>query len=164
MGDFMGAYAVGSGAEWNAGTDYSHAEQQKKMMDSVRQMVEEYKDEPYVLFWVLGNENNYANANNSRQKPDAYYQFLNQVAQMIKSLDPNHPVALCNGDLLFLDKAARDCPDIDIYGANAYRGNHGFGDSFWQDLKDEWGKPVFVSEFGCPAYHHRKPQPEAAAL
>ena len=83
---------------------------------------------------------------------------------MIKSLDSNHPVALCNGDVLFLDKAAQFTPDVDIYGANAYRGNHGFGNSFWKDLSDEWGKPVFISEFGCPAYHHHRPEADAEQM
>ena len=73
VGDFLGAYTVGSGADWYAGTDYSNPDQQKKMMESVRDMVMTYKDEPYVLYWVLGNENNYGNANNSRQKQEAYY-------------------------------------------------------------------------------------------
>ncbi|HRZ67170.1 MAG TPA: glycoside hydrolase family 2 TIM barrel-domain containing protein, partial [Candidatus Omnitrophota bacterium] len=59
MGDFLGMYAVGSGADWYSGTDYSDPEHQKKMMESVRQVVTEYKDEPYILMWVLGNENNY---------------------------------------------------------------------------------------------------------
>jgi hypothetical protein len=156
VGDFLGAYTVGSGADWYAGTDYSNPDQQQKMMESVRDMVNQYKDEPYVLFWVLGNENNYGNANNSRQKPEVYYKFVNDVARMIKSIDPNHPVALCNGDLLFLEKAAKLCPDVDIYGANAYRGPHGFGDSLWKNLHENWGKPAFISEFGCPAYHHRR--------
>ncbi len=139
MGDYLGAYTIGSGADWYAGTDYSDPKQQAKMLRFRAGDGGEYKDEPYIVYWVLGNENNYGNANNSRQNPDAYYQFLNRAAQLIKSLDTNHPVALCNGDLLFLDKAAKWCPDVDIYGANAYRGDHGFGDSFWHDIADEWG-------------------------
>jgi hypothetical protein len=123
-----------------------------------------YKDEPYVLFWVLGNENNYGNANNSRQNPEAYYTFVNKVAKMIKSIDEDHPVAICNGDLLFLDKFAKLCPDVDIYGSNAYRGNHGFGNSFWHNIKETWGKPAFITEFGCPAYHHRRSRVEAEEL
>jgi hypothetical protein len=164
MGDYLGAYTIGSGADWYAGTDYSNPEQQKKMMQSVREMVEAYKEEPYVLLWVLGNENNYGNANNSRQKPDAYYTFVNKVAKMIKSMDPSRPVAICNGDLLFLDKIAKLCPDIDIYGANAYRGSHGFGDSLWRNLQDVWKKPAFITEYGCPAYHHRRNAAEAEEL
>ncbi len=164
MGDFLGAYTIGSDAEWGEGTDYRDSGQQEKMLASVRRMVEGYKDEPYILFWVLGNENNYGNANNSRQFPDVYYAFLNKAAQLIKSIDPHHPVALSNGDLVFIDKAKTLCPDVDIFGANAYRGAQGAGDSFWQDVQDEWGKPVFISEFGCPAYHRNKSQEEAEQL
>jgi hypothetical protein len=164
MGDYLGAYTIGSGADWYAGTDYTDSEQQKKMMQSVREMVETYKEESYVVMWVLGNENNYGNANNSRQKPDAYYTFVNKVAKMIKAMDPSRPVAICNGDLLFLDKVAKLCPDIDVYGANAYRGSHGFGDSMWRNLQEIWGKPVLITEFGCPAYHHRRDRQTAEDL
>jgi beta-glucuronidase len=164
MGDFLGAYTIGSDAEWSAGTDYRDKGQQEKMLDSVRQMVEEYKNEPYILFWVLGNENTYGNANNSREYPTAYFAFLNKAAQLIKSLDPEHPVALSNGDLLFIGRAAKLAPDVDIFGANAYRGPHGMGDSFWADAADEWGKPVLISEFGCPAFHRRKSSEEAEAM
>jgi hypothetical protein len=164
MGDLLGAYTIGSDAEWSAGTDYRDATQRERMLKSVRQMVEEYKDEPSILFWVLGNENNYGNANNCRQFPDAYYAFVNEAARLIKSIDANHPVALSNGDLQFIDKAARLCPDVDIFGSNAYRGPHGMGNSFWQDAGDEWGKPVLVSEFGCPAYHRTESPAQAEAL
>lgn len=164
MGDFVGAYTIGSDAIWSEGTDYRNPEQQEKMLASVKRMVIQYKDEPYILMWMLGNENNYGTANNSRQMPDDYYRFLNKAAQLIKSLDSNHPVAICNGDLQFLDKAAKWCPDVDVFGSNTYRGNHGMGDSFWHDAVDVWGKPVLISEFGCPAYHRHKSVAETEAL
>jgi beta-glucuronidase len=56
MSDFFGAYTQGSGASWNLGTDYTDAAQQQRMLESVRRMVEDHRDEPYVLFWMLGNE------------------------------------------------------------------------------------------------------------
>src|SRR5581483_3144041 len=58
-GDLLGGYAVGSGASWTDGTDYSNPTQQENMLKSVREMVTENKDEPYILMWVLGNENVY---------------------------------------------------------------------------------------------------------
>ena len=152
MGDLLGAYTVGSGASWYEGTDYENPEHRKNMMQSVRQMVEEFKDEPYVLFWMLGNENNYGVANNAKQKPGAYYAFVNEVAQMIKSIDRDHPVAVCSGDLFFLGKFAEFAPDVDIYGANAYRGRHGFGRSFWRNVSEVCDKPVIITEYGCPSY------------
>jgi len=151
MGDFLGKYTLGSGASWFEGTDYENPEHKKNMLESVRNMVMEYKDEPYILMWILGNENNYGVASNANQKPKIYYRFVNEVAQMIKAIDPNHPVMLCNGDTLFLDIFAENAPDVDIYGANIYRGDYGFG-SFWQQVYDASGKAAFVTEFGCPAY------------
>ena len=35
---------------------------------------------------------------------------------------------------------------------------------FWRDIADVWGKPVLISEFGCPAYHRHKNVQETEAL
>jgi len=157
MGDLLGAYTVGSGASWYEGTDYEDPEHRKNMLASVREMVEQFKDEEYVLFWMLGNENNYGVANNAKIKPDSYYKFVNEAAKMIKSIDRDHPVALCNGDLLFLDRFSKFCPDVDIYGSNAYRGEYGFGKSFWGNIRKVCDKPVIITEYGCPSYMEDKP-------
>ena len=151
MSNFLGKYAIGSGASWSEGTDYENPVHQKNMMDYVRTMVNEFKDEPYILMWILGNENNYGVASNADKKPVAYYKFVNEVAKMIKSIDPNHPVAICNGDTLFLEKCGEYAPDVDAYGANVYRGDYGFG-SFWDDVTELAGKPAFITEYGAPAY------------
>jgi beta-glucuronidase len=151
MSNFIGKYAIGSGASWSEGTDYSNPVHQKNMMAYIRQMVMEFKDEPYILMWILGNENNYGVASNANKNPVAYYKFVNEVAKMIKSIDPDHPVAICNGDTLFLDKFGKYAPDVDAFGANVYRGDYGFG-SFWDEVSYETGKPAFITEYGAPAY------------
>jgi beta-glucuronidase len=163
MGDFLGKYALGSGAPWYPGTDYNNEEHKKNMMKSVTKMVLEFKDEPFILFWLLGNENVYGFACNANKEPDAFFRFANEVALQIKSLDPEHPVAICSGDTLFLDKFAKNCPDIDIFGTNAYRGDYGFG-YLWKQVKQEAGKPAFITEFGCPAYAEGKTVDEAEYL
>ena len=163
MGDFLGKYALGSGAPWNPGTDYNNEEHKKNMIDSVVKMVNEYKDEPYILFWLLGNENVYGYACNADRQPDAFFKFANEVAKIIKSIDPDHPVAICSGDILYLDKFAKVTPDIDIFGANAYRGDYGFG-RFWRSVKEEVGKPAFITEYGCPAFAEGKTPAEAEEL
>ncbi len=153
LGDFLGKYAIGSGAGWADGTDYENEEHKKNMMEKVKQMVMEHKDEPYILFWLLGNENNYGVACNADKKPVAYFKFADEVAQWIKSVDPNHPVALGNGDTLFLDKFAEHSPNIDIFAANVYRGDYGFG-SFWEQVSQATNnsKPAFIMEYGAPAF------------
>jgi hypothetical protein len=163
MGDLLGMYAVGSGAEWFKGTDYKNAEQKEKMKESVRQMVNEYKEEPYVLMWMLGNESNYGEAGSvekdkvgtgsqARTQPEAMYSFVNEVAGMIKQMDPSRPVGFSNGDVITIDVMSRFSDNIDIFGSNSYRGANGFGRSFWEDVKDHLDKPVLLTEYGCPAY------------
>jgi len=160
MGDFLGKYALGSGAPWNPGTDYSNPEHKKNMLESVRKMVEEFKDEPFVLFWILGNENVYGVACNADKDPDSFFKFANEAALLIKGLDKNHPVAIASGDTIYLDRFAKLSPDIDIFGANVYRGDYGFG-NFWQAVKEETDKPAMLTEFGCPAYAAGMSQEEA---
>lgn len=151
MGDFLGKYALGSNAEWDPGTDYNNPQHRKNMLESVRKMILEFKDEPYILMWLLGNENVYGVACNADKEPDAFFKFVNVAADLIKSLDKDHPVAIASGDTLYLDSFAKNCPDVDAYGANAYRGEYGFG-AFWESIEDLTGKPAFVTEYGCPAY------------
>ncbi|RKX97419.1 MAG: hypothetical protein DRP55_09020, partial [Spirochaetes bacterium] len=151
MGDFLGKYAIGSGASWYEGTDYTNPEHQKNMLESVKEMVEEFKDEPYILMWLLGNENVYGIACNADKNPKAFFKFLDRVAKEIKKIDKDHPIAVANGDTLYLDIFGKLCPNVDIFGVNAYRGKYGFG-SLWYDVKEFADKPVMITEYGAPSY------------
>ena len=151
MGDFLGKYALGSGASWQDGTDYENPAHQKAMLESVRKMVLEHKDEPYILMWLLGNENVYGVACNADKKPEAFYRFVNEAAKLIKSLDKDHPVAIANGDAFYLERFAKYAPDVDAFGANAYRGDYGFG-AFLQRVKELADRQTFITEYGCSAY------------
>ncbi|MCX5782629.1 MAG: hypothetical protein NT145_08035 [Elusimicrobia bacterium] len=173
MGDFLGMYCAGSGAEWYYGTDYTNTEHRQNMLNSVRQMVEEYKDKPYILMWVLGNENNYGapgipgksagSGCRAKIQPEAYYQFLNEAVRLIKTLDPQQrPVSVCNGDLLYLDICAAKAPELDVFGCNAYRGDQGFGNLFW-DVKNAFDRPVLITEYGCSSSHKLWDQVRAEA-
>jgi len=82
-----------------------------------------------LLLYLLGNENNYglfwAGAETedfpddeeerkfvgeNRGRP--MYRLMNEAAKKIKASDSSHPVALCNGDVLFIDIVAEECKDI----------------------------------------------------
>jgi beta-glucuronidase len=163
LGDLLGMYAVGSGAEWFKGTDYTDPVQKESMKASVRKLVMEHKDEPYVLMWMLGNESNYGEpgdpakdkvgfGSQAKLQPEAHYAFVNEVAGMIKSIDPNHLVGYSNGETVTIDILKKSSHNIDIFGVNAYRGSSGFGRSLWEDVRDHLGKPVLITEYGCPAY------------
>jgi beta-glucuronidase len=162
-GDLLGGYAVGSGASWANGTDYSNPQQQENMLKSVREMVTEYKDEPYILMWVLGNENVYGVANNAGKDPESFFKFVNRAAELIHQLDPSRPVAIANGDLLYLDYIKRLCPAIDVMGANSYRGEQGFGRSLFTDVQQALDRPVLITEYGTSAYGEGYSQKQAEA-
>ncbi len=165
MGDMLGMYAAGSKADWYKGTDYTNEEHKKNMKDSVREMILEHKDEPYVLMWMLGNESNYGEVgnpdptsmkegfgSNAKHQPDAHYAFVNEVAGMIKEIDPTRPVGFSNGEVVTIDILAKHASNIDVFGCNVYRGATGFGKSFWGDVKKWLDKPVVFTEYGCPSY------------
>ncbi|MDP2654597.1 MAG: glycoside hydrolase family 2 TIM barrel-domain containing protein [Candidatus Omnitrophota bacterium] len=149
MGDLIGAYAVGSGAEWKNGTDYRDPVQRTNMMKSVENMVLEFKDEPYILIWAIGNENNLTHytQNNSAKYPEDYAKFVNEVARRIHELDPNHPVCLVNGETMMADVYAKFSPDVDIFGMNSYRNWQGFN-TLWKEVDAKYDKPVLITEYG----------------
>lgn len=152
MGDFVGAYTVGSKADWEEGTDYNDPEQRKHMKKVVRDMVQDHKNEPYVLMWLLGNENQHAHTRtNADEHPEAYAKFLHELARMIHRLDPDHPVMVGNLATINVKELARYAPAIDIYGANVYNGAYSMG-SIWQVVKRHYDRPVLFTEMGCDAY------------
>jgi beta-glucuronidase len=148
VGNKFGAYTIDSGASWERGTDYRDPVQQARMLESVTRMVLDHKDEPYVLLWLLGNENNYKWTNtNAEDDPSTYASFVNRAATLIHELDGHHPVALVNGDTHFLQLYQRFAPAVDIFGVNAYRGPYGFGD-LWSEVKRVYDRPILITEHG----------------
>jgi len=163
MGDFLGKYAMGSRASWSEGTDYANPKHRENMLKSVKEMVEEHKDEPYVLMWVIGNENVYGVACNADKDPESFFKFADEAALMIKKLDPTRPVAIASGDVLFLDVFSKYSPNIDIFGTNSYRGKYGFG-FMWKDVKRLADKPCMITEFGAPSIALGYTQEEAESF
>jgi hypothetical protein len=164
----FGRYGLTIDGVWTPVTDYSKPKTQKLLLAEIEELAKEYKDTKGLLLYLLGNENNYglfwAGAETEdfpdeedkkrevglkRGKP--MYKLMNDAAKKMKSIDGLHPVAICNGDLLFLDIVAKECKDVDIYGTNVYRGVS-FGDLF-ERVKNEYGKPVLLTEFGSDAFN-----------
>ena len=163
MGNLFGAYTKGSDAAWSKGTDYNDATQKENMLNSIRKMVEEYKNEPFVLMWMLGNENDVegkqvnstATNTNASAYPEEFAKFLEEACSEIKKLDKNHPVGVCNATTKFLKYYKQYCPSLDIFGINQYTGPFGFG-NLWGKVEQELGKPVLITEYGCDAYNTNK--------
>jgi len=168
LNDSFGRYGLTIDGVWTPITDYSDPRTQEILLSTVQKLAVDYKNTPGLLLYLLGNENNYglfwAGAEtedfpDGEEKINAVgelrgrpmYRLMNEATKLIKSTDPSHPVAICNGDVLFIDIIAEECKDIDIYGTNAYRGKS-FGDMF-QVVKDKLNKPIMFTEFGSDAYN-----------
>jgi hypothetical protein len=154
---------------------------EERVSKEVLGMVEAYKNEPGILLWILGNENNLSCAGKVRpwsteeidKEPDpqkrkimryeAYYSFVNRLAKQIHKIDPNHPVAMGNGELLGLEHANRVCPDVDILACIIYRGKT-FGNVF-KGLRATFDRPLLLAEFGADAYnaYEKKEDPDMQA-
>ncbi len=147
---------------------YGDKDFQERVKKEVLDMVKLYKDEPGVLLWILGNENNYSciGTVNPWSTPDIdkeldpqkqkkmrakiYYSYVDEIAGEIHKIDPRHPVALGNGELIGLDTANTVCKNVDLVACIIYRGKT-FGPLF-KSLRATFDKPLLLSEFGADAY------------
>jgi hypothetical protein len=160
----FGRYGLNVNGSWVANTEYANEPTKELLLSEVKMMANEYKNTPGLLLYLLGNENNYGlfwegaetedipmEDRESTIRARAMYQLFNQAVVEMKNIDKSHPIAICNGDLLFMEIIAEECKDIDIFGTNMYRGVS-FGDAF-QRVKDELNKPILFTEFGSDAYN-----------
>lgn len=162
--DSFGRYGLTVDGVWVPNTDYSDPRTKAILLEEARRLVREYDKIPGLLLYLLGNENNYGLFWQGAETEDIpvedrkstiqavhLYNVFNEAAVEMKKLGASCPIAICNGDLLFLDIIAKECKDIDILGINCYRGES-FGDLFSR-VKNEYGKPVLFTEFGSDAYN-----------
>jgi hypothetical protein len=164
----FGRYGLTLDGVWTPVTIYDDAKTQKHLMDEVDKLAKEYANTPGLLMYLLGNENNYGlfwQGAETEDFPDddkekeyigekrgrPMYRLMNEAAKRMKSIDSSHPVAICNGDVLFIDIVAEECTDIDIYGTNTYRGVS-FTDMF-DVVKEKLDMPLMFTEFGADAFN-----------
>jgi beta-glucuronidase len=154
VGHFFGEWGIGSGALGSSGTDYTNPQQRQHLLDGIRVMVEEHKDEPYTLMWIIGNENfNHSDFDNAETEVEAFLTLVNEAAKLIHQLDPNHPVAFCNWHTDHMSDIARLAPEIDIFGMNTY--SQGF-DEQYAKVRDSFDRPVLLTEYGTYAAREDK--------
>ena len=127
------------------GFDYDDAAQVQAQFEQAREYVLRYKDHPALLLWGVGNEmEGFAEGDDPK-----IWQAVNDIAAMIKELDPSHPTmtvtAEIGGDRI--RSVNEYCPDIDIHGINSYGG----GASIAERYRAGGGtKPIMLTEFGPP--------------
>lgn len=163
----FGRYGVNLNGAYIPHTDYADPATRDVILGEVTAMVEEFRDVPGLLLWLLGNENNYGlfwggaatedipvgETLESVRAQHMYSLFSDGIA-LIKQKDNKHPVAIANGDLLFLDIIADKIKNLDIFGTNMYRG-YTFTDAF-DKVKEKLNVPILFTEFGSDAFNAKE--------
>ena len=164
----FGRYGLTLNGVWTPVTDYGDAKTKNLLLSEVAAMANEYKNTQGLLLFLLGNENNYglfwAGAETEdfpeedekkrivgERRGRPMYKLMNDAAIKMKSINNNLPIAICNGDLLFIEIIAEECKDVDIYGTNMYRGKS-FTDAF-EIVKNKLNMPILFTEFGADAFN-----------
>ncbi|MEM6854719.1 MAG: glycoside hydrolase family 2 TIM barrel-domain containing protein [Planctomycetota bacterium] len=127
------------------GFDYNDPAQVQEQFDMAKAAVLKHKDHPAVLAWGVGNEmEGYDDGGNPK-----IWKAVDDIAKMIKELDPNHPTYTVTAEIGGERVRAMHelTPHIDMVGINTYGGVHSIPERY----KAAGGtKPYLVAEFGPP--------------
>jgi len=161
----MGRYGYNVGGEWVPNTDYSDELTRSTLKTDMLELVNQYKNTPGVLMFAFGNESNYGlswssfeienlpEGEQNTTKARFLYSLFNEVLKAGKTIAPNVPFTIVNGDIQYIDLIAELMPDLDLLGSNAYRGTSFTG--LWADVEEKLDLPVLFFEFGSDAFNAR---------
>lgn len=123
--------------------DYHNPGQVAQQLQRIREAVMQYKDDPAVLVWGIGNEmEGYKDGDDP-----AIWKAVEDAAALVHKLDPHHPTMTVIAEIGGKRVPCIDqyCPDVDIIGINTYAG----GPSVAQRYRALGGtKPFIITEFG----------------
>ena len=161
----VGRYGLTIDGSYRAQTDYSDPRVRAALVAEVSALAAEFRGTPGLLFWLLGNENNYGltwksaatealpAGERDAAKARFLYSLMGEAVAAVKAQDPAALVAMANGDLQYVDIIAEEVKGLDIFGTNMYRGLS-FGDAF-EVVKAKLGLPLVFTEFGADAFNVR---------
>lgn len=125
------------------GFNYHNAAAVQAQYEQCKKYVLEYRNDPAVLAWGIGNEmeNGYDHK--------ILWKAVEKIAKMCHRLDPNHPTVTVVAEIggHKVQKINEYCPDIDIIGINTYGGGASLYPRY---LKAGGVKPYLITEFGPP--------------
>ena len=139
------------------GFNYNDKEAVQKQFEEVKKDVLKYKDHPALMAWGIGNELNLHYSN------PKVWEAVEDIARMIKELDPNHltTTMLAGADKEVVRRVMETCPNLDflsfqIYGdilnLPTYISESGYDGAYivsewgatghWEVPKTSWGQPI----------------------
>ncbi len=137
---------------------YYDEEYKNKLRAKVKLFATTFKDDPHILAWGLGNEIDLQNKANV----GAAWEFVDELAQIIKSIDHRHLVAtVITHNPKALDSIAQYTSHLDFVGINSYgaivvldsmvtKSNYKGAymvtewgpNGFWESPKTSWKAPI----------------------
>jgi hypothetical protein len=139
------------------GFDYDDPQAVARQLESFREDVLTYRDHPALLVWIIGNELNHSYSNAK------VYDAVNDVAEMIHELDPNHPVttAVEGFPPAVIAEILARAPALDFISFQLY------GSLF--DLPGKirsagFARPFMVTEWGTTGYWEAEKTPWGAPV
>ena len=131
------------------GFDYNDEYSIKAQLKGFEDAIIKMRDHPALLMWAVGNEVDLFYTNFK------VWNAVEDIAAMIKRLDPNHPTMTVTAgiDVAEVAMIKEFCPSIDILGINTYGGISSLAS---QVRKYGWKKPYMVTEWG-PYGHWESP-------
>jgi beta-galactosidase len=166
VNDLFGRYGMTVDGRWLGRTDYSDMRTRELILDQVRATAERYKGVPGVLFYLLGNENNYGLEWDSDAIEDLpvgqrlevragyLYSLFEEGVRTVKDVDPFKPVGIVNGDIQYLNIIKELVPTMDLIGINTYRGERA-EDLFYSSIANSLDIPLVFTELGADAFNIR---------
>jgi len=149
-----------SAVRYQLGVDFTNSYVRNEIINRFRTYVLTFKDQPALLFWAIGNENNLGfndQTPQGRAQIQAYYSLIQTMAQEARLIEGPfyHPIAIVEGDILAIGRADYGSTDanlsnIDIWGSNVYRGTT-FSNLF-STFTAKSNKALWISEFGEDAW------------
>ncbi len=162
----MGRYGYTVGGKWIPNTDYSDELTRSTLKTDMLEIINQYKNTEGVLMFAFGNESNYGlswssfeienlpEGEQNTAKARYLYSLFNEIMAAGKSIAPNVPFTIVNGDIQYIDLIAELCPDMDLLGSNVYRGKS--FTSLWAEVDKKLDLPVVFMEFGSDAFNARE--------
>jgi len=140
-----------------SGFDYDDPRAVAEQFERLRRDVIKYRDHPALLFWIIGNELNHSYTN------PRVYDAVNEVARMIKQLDPNHPttttVAGFSQDVIA--EILQRAPAIDFISFQLYGKLFSLPE---QIRATGFDRPFMVTEWGTIGYWEMEKTPWGAPV
>lgn len=165
---------IGDWAGLNQGMDFTDSHDVARVRTHVSRLVATYSEEPWVLGWQLGNENNYHIRNGvlgHEINLDAagYYAFMDSLAGQVKAQLGKHHltqfVSLGQGDLTKAEAGLiAATKNFDAVGLNCYREDPNAFEDVIALAATQLKVPVYFSEIGWPAKDQDSEKEQSAYL